>query len=222
MGAGRGGPDGETSKAGGDGHAGGIQADRGLILSFSGARRKGMGINMNKILDHYEAEHIYLSKACDDDCEAMFNNIWSDEEISKYMNFKPIDNFEDAKEVLRQSIEYQKNNMGYFVYLKENREAIGFAGIKRLSDGVYGESGLCIARKYQGKGYGKELLLLLQGIVFKELQGTKFVYACMRGNEKSKNLCLSLGYRYDRSETVVRKWDNYAYISDYYILSSEH
>ena len=52
---------------------------------------------MNKISDFYEAEHIYLSKACDDDCEAMFNNIWSDEEISKYMNFKPISNFEDAK-----------------------------------------------------------------------------------------------------------------------------
>lgn len=178
--------------------------------------------NMNKISDFYEAEHIYLSKACDDDCEAMFNNIWSDEEISKYMNFKPISNFEDAKKVLRQSIEYQKNNMGFFVYLKENREAIGFAGIKRLSDDLYAESGLCIARKHQGKGYGKELLLLLQRIVFKELQGTKFVYACMRGNEKSKNLCLSLGYRYDCSETVVRKWDNYVYISDRYILSSEH
>lgn len=177
---------------------------------------------MNKTFNYFEAEHIYLSKASEDDCEAMFNNIWSDEEISKYMNFKPVTNIEEAQKILKQSIEYQNDNMGFFVYLKENREAIGFAGIKRLSDAVYAESGLCIARKYQGKGYGKELLLLLQRIVFNELQGTKFIYACMRGNEKSKKLCLSLGFRYDCSETVVRKWDNYVYISDRYVLSSEH
>lgn len=95
----------------------------------------------------YESEHIYLKKASMDDTAAMYQNVWSDRDISKYMNFKPIDNLDDAKIMIQQSIEYQKSNMGFLVYDKETDEAIGFAGVKNVSDSDYAESGLCIARK---------------------------------------------------------------------------
>lgn len=33
----------------------------------------------------YELEHIYLKKASMDDTAAMYQNVWSDREICKYM-----------------------------------------------------------------------------------------------------------------------------------------
>ena len=52
----------------------------------------------------YESEHIYLKKASMDDTAAMYQNVWSDRDISKYMNFKPIDNLDDAKIMIQQRI----------------------------------------------------------------------------------------------------------------------
>lgn len=111
--------------------------------------------------------------------------------------------------------------MGFLVYDKETDEAIGFAGIKKVSNSDYAESGLCIARKCQGKGYGKELLLLLLSIVFDELHGDKFIYAAMEGNTVSINLCRSCGFVYDSSKKVIRKWDNYEYMSEIYTLTAK-
>lgn len=51
----------------------------------------------------YESEHIYLKKASMDDTAAMYQNVWSDRDISKYMNFKPIDNLDDAKIMIQYS-----------------------------------------------------------------------------------------------------------------------
>lgn len=169
----------------------------------------------------YEAKHIYLKKASMDDTAAMYQNVWSDRDISRYMNFKPIDNLDDAKIMMEQSIEYQKHSMSFLVYDKETDEAIGFAGIKKVSESDYAESGLCIARKCQGKGYGKELLLLLLNIVFDELHGDKFIYAAMKENVVSINLCRACGFVYDSSKTVVRKWDNYEYVSEIFILTAQ-
>lgn len=80
---------------------------------------------------------------------------------------------------------------------------------------------MCIAKKCQGKGDGKELLLLLLSIVFDKLHGDKFKYAAMKENTISINLCRSCGFVYDSSETVIRKWDNYEHVSEIYTLTPE-
>ena len=107
------------------------------------------------------------------------------------------------------------------VYDKSTDEAIGFAGVKKVSDSDYAESGLCIARKCQEKGYGKELLLLLLSIAFDELHGDKFIYAAMEGNTVSINLCRSCGFVYASSKKVIRKWDNYEYVSEIFVLTAQ-
>ena len=169
----------------------------------------------------YESDHIYLKKACANDILSMYQNIWSDKNISKYMNFKPIDNLYEAEVMMRQSIEHQKNNISFFVYDRYTDEAIGFAGVKKIANSDYSESGLCIARKFQGRGYGKELLLLLLNIVFNELHGERFMYSTMKENVISIKLCTSCGFVYDSSKIVIRKWDNYQYINDSYIITSQ-
>lgn len=101
------------------------------------------------MVNYIEGNNITLRKAKIDDLENMFNNIWSDENIFKYMFFEPTYNLEEARNRLVSSIEFQKDRYGYFVALKENDEAIGFCGIKEVETNVYAESGLCIAKKYR-------------------------------------------------------------------------
>lgn len=62
---------------------------------------------------------------------------------------------------------------------------------------------------------------MLLSIVFDELHGDKFIYAAMEGNTVSINLCWSCGFVYDSSETVIRKWDNYEYVSEIYTLTAK-
>ena len=87
--------------------------------------------------------------------------------------------------------------------------------------GIYEESGICIATKYQGRGYGKEVVSALKDLVFSKLKGERFIYGCFQSNEKSKRVCLSQGFKYLKSESRVREYDKMKYISDYYYLDKE-
>ena len=127
-------------------------------------------------MDYLEGKNIILRKANQNDLDNIFNNIWSDDEIAKYMFWEPTKKYDDAIDRLNRSIEFQKNNYAYFVALKDTDETIGFCGIREIDNKVYAETGLCIASKYQGRGFGKELLKLLLVLVFNKLNANKFIY----------------------------------------------
>lgn len=173
------------------------------------------------MFDYLEGKNIILRKANQNDLENIFNNVWSDENIAKYMFWKPTKTYEDAVDRLNRTIEFQKIYHAYFVVLKDTDEAIGFSGVYEVEKGVYAESGLCIATKYQGMGYGKELLSLLLNLAFNKLNADKFIYECMNDNIKSKRLCLSFGFKYTHSKLEVRKYDNKEFNCNYYELNKE-
>ena len=166
-------------------------------------------------------ENLILRKARHEDLEKIWKNIWNDEEIAETMLWKPTKKYEDAVERLSRTIKYQENNYAYFVCLKENDEPIGFAGIKEKEVGIYEDSGICIARKYQGKGYGKEVVKVLKYLVFEELNGNRFLYGCFKNNEKSRKVCISQGFKYLNSGNTIREWDNKEFIVDYYYFDKE-
>lgn len=168
--------------------------------------------------DYIETDRLILRKARLDDLDDIYNNIWSREEIAKYMLWKTTKNLEDAKIRMDKTIEYQKHNYAYFVTLKETKEVIGFAGFKKIDDNTYEDAGLCIGEEYQGRGYAKEIIKKILDIVFNKLNGKRFIYGCFRENEKSKNVCLGLGFKYLKSENKIREYDKYNYISDSYYL----
>ena len=161
-------------------------------------------------------EHLILRKAVPSDLELIWNRVWKQEELSKMMLWEPTPTLEEAKDRLERTIQYQKDHYAYFVCLKEINEPIGFAGIQALPNHEYEETGICIAKEFQGKGYAKEVVSALRKLIFEELNGNRFYYGCFHENERSRRVCLALGFRYYHSQVNVREWDQYEHVSDYY------
>lgn len=166
-------------------------------------------------------ENLILRKAKEDDLMAIWNNIWKNEEIAKNMLWQTTKTEQEARNRLERTINYQKDNYAYFVCLKLNNEPIGFAGVFEKEAGIFEESGICIARKCQGKGYGKEVVMALKQLIFEKLGGKRFIYSCFSTNEKSRRVCLSQGFKYFESKETVREHDGMKFIIDYYYIDRE-
>lgn len=164
-------------------------------------------------------KHLILRKAKKSDLYDIFNNIWRDKNIYENMFFEPTTNIEKAKERLNRTIKYQNNNYAYFVCY--NEEIIGFAGITCKEAQIYEETGICIASKYQGKGFGNEILDALKKLIFEELDGKVFLYYFISSNIKSKKLCLKQGFKYLESKKIIREWDKKELNMDCYYLTRE-
>lgn len=161
-------------------------------------------------------KNVILRKAKPEDLDSMWNNIWQDRELAKYMLWKPVENYEEARIRLEKTIEFQKSNLAFYISLEETDEAVGFIGAVDKGDGVFEDCGLCIAAKYQGNGFGKQALQLLLKMISEELGGKEFIYSCFEENTKSQKLCESLGFEYKYSKQNTRKWDGLEYTSKYY------
>ena len=84
-----------------------------------------------------ETNRLLLRKSRKQDLENIYNNIWSSKEVSKSMLWDYTKTIEEAELRLNKTITYQKYNYAYFVCLKETDEVIGFAGIKKIEEGIY-------------------------------------------------------------------------------------
>ncbi len=173
------------------------------------------------MIDRLETKNLILRKAKVEDLDLIWKNIWYDRHIAENMLWEVTISLEEAKKRMERTIKYQSEHYAYFVCLKTNDEAIGFCGVNEQEKGIYEESGICIATKYQGRGYGKEVVSALKDLVFSKLKGERFIYGCFQSNEKSKKVCLSQGFKYLKSESHVREYDKMKYISDYYYLDKE-
>ena len=149
-----------------------------------------------------ETPDLTLDKAKPSDWKDMYYNVWSRPEATKYMSWRLSDSEEDARERILRTIEFQKTHDTYNVYEKATGRAIGFAGVERLAEGVYGEMGICLGPDYVGKGYGKQILRCLIQYCKQELGAKEFVYSTREGNEASHGLARSFGFVQTGAETV--------------------
>lgn len=152
-------------------------------------------------------KNIILRKAKNDDYKSMLNNVWGDEEVYKWMLYTPTKTIEDAKERLKRSIEFQRNHYAYFIALKDTDEAIGLCAIKEYEPNRWEESGICIGTKYQGKGYGKEIVSLLLDLAFNKLYAQDFRYGYFTNNIKSKKIADYFNFKFHEKEEFIRPWD---------------
>lgn len=171
--------------------------------------------------DSFAGEHILIRKARMTDLDAVYENVYSDRELLSTMYLAPSDSKEQAAERLKRTIAFQKDKMLYFVALKETDEVIGLCGIRPESDGIFSEAGLAIARKYQGRGYGKEMLRLLLDYAFTDCGAEQFAYYAMDFNTKSKALAKHFGFHYDQSRKETREYDGKEFTLDRFLLSKE-
>lgn len=147
-----------------------------------------------------EAEDIFLKKACFEDWEAMYRNVWSRPEAARFMVWQVTKDEEAAKERMKRTILFQETHDTYLVYEKKSAQAVGFAGIGEIGPGIYEETGIALGPEYVGKGYGKQVLRLLLKYCEEVLCGKEFFYHTRPDNAASKALALSCGFVYRRSE----------------------
>ena len=149
-----------------------------------------------------ESPRLILRKAVPSDLEDIFTNVWGDEELLSFTVWRRSDSLDEARGRLERNFAYQKEHPYiYFVEEKESHKVIGFGGIMEEGEGVYGEGGLCIARPWQSKGYGTELLSLFLDFAFLTLGAKEFRYRYFKGNGKSEALCHK--FPFVHLETVV-------------------
>ncbi|MGL5693960.1 MAG: GNAT family N-acetyltransferase [Peptostreptococcaceae bacterium] len=109
-----------------------------------------------------ETKRLILRKFSINDAEPMYNNWASDEEVTKYLTWKPHDNVEVSKSIIEEWIEGYKENDFYqwAIILKENGdEPIGSISIVRQDEEIgIVHVGYCIGRKWWNKGIASEAL----------------------------------------------------------------
>ena len=174
-----------------------------------------------KAPDTLEGEHIRLRKAEEKDWASMLENVWGDEAVYRWMLYQPTLTEEDARERCRRSIAYQKEHTAWFVALRDTDEAIGLCALREEEAGHVEESGICIGRRYQGRGYGKEIVSLLLDIAFRNLGAQDLRYGYFQDNERSKKLADQFGFRYDRTYELARSWDGAVKTIDSCLLTRE-
>jgi RimJ/RimL family protein N-acetyltransferase len=166
--------------------------------------------------ERLETKDLILKRAAMEDAYDMYRNIWSEEESARYMLWTPIKSMVEAVDRMSKTIEFQKDRIAYCVYEKQSGQAIGFAGMKEIEDGVYEDSGIGIGNKFVGRGYGKQILMALVDYCFKELEATRIICSCWTENLTSKKMQLSCGFEYSHSQAMIDKRNGLDYTLDFY------
>ena len=158
-----------------------------------------------------ETKDLILDKAKLSDWEGMLKNVWSHAESAKYMMWSITTNEEDAKVRMQKTIKFQKTHDTYLVYEKASGEAIGFAGVERIEEGIYEEAGICLGPDYVHRGFGKQILQALIQYCKQEYNAKEFIYSSREQNVASVKLAESFKFELFESETRVDERDNQEY-----------
>lgn len=146
---------------------------------------------------------IRLGKARYSDWEAMYRNVWSRTETARYMHWEITTSAQEAQAKMERTILYQKTHDTYLVYELSSGQAIGFAGVERLSEHVYCDAGIALGPEYVGKGYGKQILLVLLEYCRSFWSAKEFLYSTKSTNTASRSLAISCGFSYLHSERKI-------------------
>ena len=178
-------------------------------------------MNNAAMYDTLSGEHIVLRKAREADYRSMLENVWRDESVCRWMMFPPTLTEEDAVDRCKRGIAFQREHFAWFVALKETDEAIGVCAIAEFEPGHIEDSGICIGTRYQGRGFGREILALLLDLAFRKLGAQDFRYGYERDNIRSGKLAASFGFRYDKSYELTRPWDGKVMEIESFLLTRE-
>lgn len=187
-----------------------------------GRHRDGVKETFQKDCYRLETKDLIMKAAEFEDWKEIYTNLWCHEESAKYMLWQPTKTEEDAQERMRRTIAFQKKcNSAWFVYEKQSGQAIGFAGMTEIEEGVWEDTGVAVGPAFVGKGYGKQILTALVRHCFETRKAKKVVCSCRSGNVPSRKLQLSCGFRYTHSESRVDNRNGEAYTLEFYELEQK-
>lgn len=152
-----------------------------------------------------ETKDLILKSGDPSDWVSLYENFWSQEAVFTYMFQKPCASPQAAQEkTAAYAGMHREVRTEFFIYSKETGHAIGVAGLKALSPGLYTITDIAMGPDYWHRGYGRQILLALTRLGF-ELGAEKVLFNCFLDNTASRNLALSCGYQYVRTEEAELK-----------------
>ena len=164
-----------------------------------------------------EIKDLILRKGVQSDWKAMYENIWRHPESAKYMLWDVTTSEPDAYARMERTLRFQAtHDFHWTVVERKSGQAIGFAGLEILSDGVCGETGIAIGPAFTGNGYGKQILNALTDYAKTELSARKFIACCRIQNEASRGMPLACGFRFTHTEDRIDPRNGDSYILEYY------
>lgn len=158
-----------------------------------------------------EIKDLVLGKAKPTDWEAMYRNVWNRPSSFRYMMLELSTDEAEAQDRMRRTIAFQaERETAYTVFLKATGEAIGFAGIAKVEDDTWEETGICIGPDFWGRGYGTQILDCL--LTLARQRGAKeFIYSAWEENAVSRAMAEKAGFQQYAVEEHVRPHDGKVY-----------
>lgn len=164
-----------------------------------------------------ETADLILDKGKLQDWRSLYDNLWSQKEVARYMLWRVKETEAQGKEMTAGYLDFQATDpTAYVVYEKSGGQAIGIAGMKEMEPGVFQDSGIAIGPSFAGRGYGKQILSALLHQAFDELGAKRFIYSCWAENIPSNKLALSCGLCFSHAEEAVDGRTNEGYTLNYY------
>ena len=158
-----------------------------------------------------ETMDLILDKAKFSDWKGMYDNVWSQPESAKYMEWKVTVSETDAQARILRTIEFQKSHDTYLVYERMSGSPIGFAGVEKLEPYIYQEAGICLGPNYVRRGFGKQIVECLIQYCKMEFGAREFIYLTRAENRASNKLANSLGFTLISSEPKIDSRDGHNY-----------
>ena len=165
-----------------------------------------------------ETRDLIIKKAEQKDWKDMYYNIWRHSESARYMFWSMTTSEEDAKARMERTIAFEATHpYAWLVYEKKSNQAIGFAGITEIEEGVYEDQGVAIGPAFVGKGYGKQIVNALVDFARDELGARKMVLSYRSDNIASKKLQETCGFVYSHSEEKIDPRNGEPYVVEYMV-----
>lgn len=175
-------------------------------------------INTNRLL---------LRKFKVSDVEEVFKNWANDEEVTRYLTWKPHKSLNVTKVLLNQWVlDYEIfNTYNWAIELENTGDVIGSIGAVNIDEeNLSCEIGYCLSKKYWGLGIISEALESIIDYLFLEVNFNRVVAKHHTDNIASGKVMIKCKMTYEGTLREVRKGKNGEFISlaVYSILKSEH
>ncbi|MGE8000938.1 GNAT family N-acetyltransferase [Lysinibacillus sp. NPDC093190] len=151
------------------------------------------------MIEQIYTKRLYLRKMKMDDAHSLFN-IWSDPEVTKFMNITNFTHEDQAKEMigLFEQLAEERKAIRFTIIEKESNEIIGSCGFNSFEvDNASAEIGYDLAKAYWGKGYAPECISALIDYAFTTLNINKIEVKIEPGNINSIKVVKKLNFTFE-------------------------
>ena len=164
-----------------------------------------------KMPESIETERLILRKPRLDDAHAIFQGWTQDQEVTRYLTWRPHEQIQQTQEFLRGCIHSSEGEMRfpYAITLKENRQVIGI--IDPRIEGPKVGIGYGAARAYWGKGYVTEATRAIIDWAFQQPSIYRVYATTDLENSASRRVLEKVGMQ---CEGILRKYILHPNISD--------